>query len=420
LLAELGQASEPIDYHILLLSLPYRLGTTLATIPADVPYLEPPGGFIARWRQRLSGLGGKKIGLAWSGDEAYLSHRFRNMSLRQFLPLLDLPGISWVSLQKGGARGEIEAAGWSGKILDPMDEVVDFAGTAAIIANLDLVLAVDTSVAHLAGAMGVPVWLMNRFDTDWRWLTDRSDSPWYPTMRIFRQTSSGDWDSVMPRVAEALAAWVTEGGGNPARTLATPEVLAASPAAPALKLNLGCGNRKMKGFVNVDRVAACQPDRVVDLEQTPWLWADDSVDEIKLIHVLEHLGQRTEVFLSIIKEMYRVCRNRARIEIIVPHPRHDNFLGDPTHVRPVTGQMLSLFSQRLNREWSKLGAANTPLGLIIGVDFEIESNVYTLDSVWQARLSSGELNEVEIDQAARQYNNVISQSTIVWRVRKPA
>jgi hypothetical protein len=134
--------------------------------------------------------------------------------------------------------------------------------------------------------------------------------------------------------------------------------------------------------------------------------------------VLEHLGEQTGVFLSIVREMYRVCRDGARIEITVPHPRSDDFLGDPTHVRPITAQMLELFSQRLNREWAGLEAANTPLGLILGVDFEIESTAHALNPLWQDKLSSGALDNMEIALAARQYNNVIRQSTIVWRVRK--
>jgi hypothetical protein len=117
--------------------------------------------------------------------------------------------------------------------------------------------------------------------------------------------------------------------------------------------------------------------------------------------------------------MYRVCRDGARIEIHVPHPRSDAFLGDPTHVRPVTGNMLCLFSQKLNRECSAGGWANTPLGLILGVDFEIESNLYSLTPFWQDKLSSGQMSEAEIDQAIRQYNNVISESSIVLRARKP-
>ncbi len=413
----------PIDYHIALLTIPERMGTTLDTIPADVPYLSPPANLVSAWGARLAGLKGKKVGLVWASGETYRYHMFRTIQLKQLKPFFELDGVSWVSLQKGEAVSQIASEGLSEKILNLMDGVEDFADTAAIIANLDLVISVDTSVPHLAGAMGVPVWLLDRFDTDWRWLLNRTDSPWYPTMRIFRQTSFADWNSLVPLVAEALSAWVSDS----ATTDSMPVRLAPVPVAPkeetimsspALKLNLGCGNRKMAGFLNVDCVAVCQPDQVVDLEKTPWPWEDHAVDEIKLIHVLEHLGQSTDVFLSIIKEMYRICRDGSRIEIIVPHPRSDHYLGDPTHVRPVTIPMLSLFDQRLNREWAAIGAANTPLGIILKVDFEVESAVHTLETEWQERLSSGQMSEAEIASALRQYNNVVTQTTIVWRVRK--
>ena len=413
----------PIDYHIALLTIPERMGTTLDTIPANVPYLVPPANLVDMWGARLAGLKGKKVGLVWGSGDAYLYHMFRTIHLKQLKPLFEVDGVSWVSLQKGEAVSQIVSEGLSEKILNLMDGVEDFADTAAIIANLDLVISVDTSVAHLAGAMGVPVWLLDRFDTDWRWLLNRTDSPWYPTMRIFRQTSFADWNSVVPLVAKTLSAWTSDS----ATADSMPVRLAPMPVAPkektvmsspALKLNLGCGNRKMAGFLNVDCVAVCQPDRVVDLEKTPWPWGDDSVDEIKLIHVLEHLGQSTDVFLSIIKEMYRICRDGSRIEIIVPHPRSDHYLGDPTHVRPVTIPMLSLFDQRLNREWAAIGAANTPLGIILEVDFEVESAVHTLEPEWQKRQALDQISEMDLLQALRQYNNVVEQTAIVWRVHK--
>ena len=207
----------PFDVHLALLSLPWRMGTVLANIPADIPYLVPPPERVEKWAARLEPLPGKKVGLAWSGNEIYAMQKFRAVYLKQLEPLLGVGGISWVSLQKGKDSGQIAETGLTSRILDPMDEVEDFADTAAIIDHLDLVISVDTSVLHLAGALGKPAWLLNRFDTDWRWLLDREDSPWYPTVRIFRQTSFGDWDSVLPRVAEALASWVTENGGDPAQ-----------------------------------------------------------------------------------------------------------------------------------------------------------------------------------------------------------
>jgi hypothetical protein len=191
-------------HHCPLLSLPLALGTTLESIPADIPYIAAPPERMGKWSARLNSLPGKKVGVVWAGGEIYRGDKLRTVRLKQLEPLFGVGGISWVSLQKGSGVRQIAEEGWSGLILNPMDEVEDFADTAAIIAHLDLVISVDTSVQHLAGAMGVPVWLVNRAVSEWRWLLEREDSPWYPTMRIFRQASFGDWDSVMSNVAEAL------------------------------------------------------------------------------------------------------------------------------------------------------------------------------------------------------------------------
>src|ERR1700759_3070833 len=158
-----------------------------------------------------------------------------------------------------------------------------------------------------------------------------------------------------------------------------------------MKLNLGCGNKRMAGWHNVDMMAACKPDEVTDLEHLPWPWADNSVEEVLLSHVLEHLGQSPNIYLGIMKELYRVCRAGAKITIIVPHPRHDFFLHDPTHVRPVTPEGLNMLSQAANRRLIARGAANTPLGIYLGIDLAVESAEFDLDSRWLDRLRRGEI-----------------------------
>ncbi len=136
-----------------------------------------------------------------------------------------------------------------------------------------------------------------------------------------------------------------------------------------LKLNLGCGQNLLAGYVNVDKHGS--PDVKHDLEVFPWPWATSSVDEVVLNHVLEHLGATADVFIGIMKELYRVCRPEGIVRIAVPHPRHDHFIGDPTHVRVVTPAMLSLFSKANCRRWAEQGAANSPLALYHDVDFAI-------------------------------------------------
>lgn len=183
-----------------------------------------------------------------------------------------------------------------------------------------------------------------------------------------------------------------------------------------LRLNLGCGARRLAGYVNVDKFG--EPDLRHDLEAFPWPWDNDSVEEIVLIHVLEHLGQDPRVYLKIMQEMYRIGRAGARIMIVVPHFRHDFFYDDPTHVRAVTPLGLQLFSQRLNREWIAAGASNSPLGLYLGVNFELTRTNYRPSSHW-FRLHPGP--DVDLDLLLHEsalHNNLIEQIEMMLEVVK--
>ena len=185
-----------------------------------------------------------------------------------------------------------------------------------------------------------------------------------------------------------------------------------------LKLNLGCGDKRMPGWLNVDHVPDCNPDMVVDLEKFPWPWETGSVDEILLSHVLEHLGETRDVYLGIIKEMYRVCDHNAKISIYVPHPRHDHFFWDPTHVRPILVESLQMFDQALNRKWIENKWANTPLGVYLGVDFRIESHQYVLDPIYMKKLENNEISRDQVIEFMRTNNNVVQQINVIWRAHK--
>ena len=154
-----------------------------------------------------------------------------------------------------------------------------------------------------------------------------------------------------------------------------------------MKLNLGCGSIILKDFVNVDKFDFYKPNIVHDLEVFPYPFKDNSVDEIILSHVLEHIGQIPDVFNEIIKELYRICRNGSLINITVPHPRHDDFISDPTHVRLITLRSLSMYDQKLNKIWEEKNASNTPLGLIHNVNFQILSVNYAVDQRYQKLLN---------------------------------
>jgi len=204
-----GETIPPFDVHCPLMSVPAVFGTTLETIPRHVPYLQADADAIARWRTELAADSNRfKVGLAWAGNPTHVNDRNRSISLAALAPLAQAQGgngISFYSLQKGEAGKEAKVPLQGMQLIDRTEDLKDFADTAALIANLDLVICVDTAVAHLTGALGKPVWMLLPFTTDWRWLLKREDNPWYPTMRLFRQPARGDWGSVIKRVGEALS-----------------------------------------------------------------------------------------------------------------------------------------------------------------------------------------------------------------------
>jgi hypothetical protein len=194
----------PFDFHIAIDSLPLAFGTRLDSIPAAKSYLPPPApARIEAWESRLGRRTRLRVGFVWSGNPAFGNDRNRSMRLRMLFPLLDVD-VDFVSLQKNPRGEDAEALRERPEIADHTAYLSDFAETAALVACLDLVISVDTSVAHLAAALGRPVWLLVPFVPDWRWLLGRNDSPWYPTLRIFRQSETREYHSVIERVRAEL------------------------------------------------------------------------------------------------------------------------------------------------------------------------------------------------------------------------
>jgi predicted SAM-dependent methyltransferase len=185
-----------------------------------------------------------------------------------------------------------------------------------------------------------------------------------------------------------------------------------------MKLNLGCGYRKRAGFVNVDFAPECEPDLVCDLESLPWPWEGDSADEILFYHSLEHLGQDTRTFFGIMKELYRVCKDGAQIQIVVPHPRHDDFLNDPTHVRIITPRMMMLFDREYNDEARQGHYSDTPLAHYLGVDFHMESFETTLCEPYASQHKKKQLSDEDVELMLREWNNVASEFRIMLVARK--
>ncbi len=197
----------PFDCDIALMSLPYYFGTRYETIPAEVPYLRAPAAALTRWRGRFDAMKGLKAGLIWGGNPEHVNDGRRSLDIKHLAPLLKVPGVSFASLQFGPRAADLKKLGRDGKaVLDLSTELGDFADTAGAFSGLDLIISIDSSGAHLAGALGKPIWVLVSDVADWRWRLEREDNAWYPNARLFRQKTGEAWSSVVARMVEALRA----------------------------------------------------------------------------------------------------------------------------------------------------------------------------------------------------------------------
>jgi tetratricopeptide (TPR) repeat protein len=192
-----------VDYQCPFMTLPLAFATELATIPANVPYIQPSPERVAEWRDRLPQTGRPRIGLCWAGSSAHLNDHNRSIALSRFAEILSLPDLHFISVERD-ADAEAQAVLQRHGVVELGQDFESFSDTAAVLAELDVLISVDTAVAHLAGALGKAVVLLLPYPAEWRWLTDRADSPWYPTMRLFRQTVAGDWDTPLARLHKEL------------------------------------------------------------------------------------------------------------------------------------------------------------------------------------------------------------------------
>ena len=262
---------QEFDFYIPVMSLPRVFGTDLGSIPAEVPYLHPEPARVEKWRKRLAGDGEIQVGLSWAGRPTHPWDKYRSMALSSLAPLWAVEGVRFVSLQKGAAAGDAQALAAMPLLVDLGPELEDFADTAAVISQLDIVICVDTAIAHLAGALGKPVWVMLAQPSDWRWMQDREDTPWYPTMRLFRQQRPGDWPDVVARVKAALEQRMRESSADTAGSAQPPAKSAPLRPKPTLA-RLAPGHKPGFCAVAETRVGIVQyfPDEPIIGDSVDW------------------------------------------------------------------------------------------------------------------------------------------------------
>jgi Glycosyltransferase family 9 (heptosyltransferase) len=204
-----GDSLPEFEWQVPMLSLPRAFKTTRETVPVEIPYLRANPELIEKWRSKLGPAESSlRVGLVWAGTPTHANDRHRSIALSKLAPLAAVPNVRWYSLQFGPSTKQERPAGM--ELIDLTPDVRDFSDTAAILNELDLLVTVDTSPAHVAGAMGRPVWVMIPFNCDWRWMLEGESTPWYPTMRLFRQDRYGQWDGAIARLAEELHKFQSE------------------------------------------------------------------------------------------------------------------------------------------------------------------------------------------------------------------
>lgn len=311
------------DVQAALLSVPGLLGVSVATVPCAVPYLRADAALVERWRQMLGERDGFRVGIAWQGSRGYPEDRYRSMPLRHFRALAEVPGVRLYSLQKGDGAGQVSEVDFPVTDLGPqLDEGGAFTDTAAVMHNLDLVVTADTAAAHLAGAMGVPAWVALPLAPDWRWLVEREDTPWYPSVRLFRQTRLGDWDDVFARIA-------AEVGGLRSRPPAAPPITAETSAGELIdkitileikrqRLADEAKRRNVAAELAVltaARDAALRPSGELAAlaaelkEVNERLW--EAEDELRLCEEAQDFGER---FVALARSVYQQNDRRAALK----------------------------------------------------------------------------------------------------------
>jgi len=264
---QLGDALPTVDFEIPVMSLPRIFGTTIETIPAKVPYIPLNSDRVEHWRRTLSPYRGQlNVGIAWNGDPIGLRNPYKSIPIRMLAHLAGVSGVRFFSLQKGDAARDTALVAGSMDLVDLSPQISDFADTAAIMDSLDLIISICTSVAHLSGALGRPTWTLLSEPADWRWLENREDTPWYPTMRLFRQPRQGDWASVVEAVKLGLADLAerpSEVEHSPDRTMSPVQAIAlTSPEPPSDSLCRAVGARF--GMIQV------RPDRTRRVRSLMW------------------------------------------------------------------------------------------------------------------------------------------------------
>lgn len=392
------------DYWVPGFSSGWIAGHTFDDFPSH-PYITPIHDSVEIWKTMINS-DKIKVGIRWAGNPKFEHQQFRKFPENFITNISKYKELELYSLQRDNNIIELPEG-----INDLQHFLISWEDTAAAIYNLDLVITSCTSVAHLAAAMGKETWIVVPclpYHT-WTYGTPESNtSPYYKTVRLFRQRKQGTWNDAFQELYKALE-----------EKFNLEHIEMTNEDKELKRLNLGCGLNKFDDYLNVDCSELVKPDQVVDLNIRPWPWKDNEFQHVVAKDILEHLGEDGNDFIETIKEMYRISENGAVWEVEVPHWRCDVSLDDPTHKRQITYGTFQLFNKKTLFENIKQRHSDSLLAFDHDVDIEICDVQFDYTDPWKQKVASGEISQEQLYYALNHFNNVARSMILLIQVHKP-
>jgi predicted SAM-dependent methyltransferase len=400
-----NQASTVVhDYWVPGFSAGWVAGHTFDNFPSK-PYLTPIHDSVEVWKSMINS-DKIKVGIRWAGNPKFEHQQFRKFPENFITNLAKYPELQIYSLQKDHNLISLPAG-----VTDLQHFLISWEDTMAAISNLDIVITSCTSIAHIAAGMGKETWVLVPVLPYHTWTyqsPENRGSPYYDNVRLFRQTSKSKWNDTFQLLYKELE-----------EKFNLQHIEQPNEDRVTKRLNMGCGLKKIEGFVNADISPNVKPDQIVDFNKFPWPFADNEFDHIVAKDILEHLGDTSADFIKAIKEMYRVSHNGAIWEVQSPHWRCDTALDDPDHKRLITMGMFNLFNKRMLLEKLQKDQSDSALAFEHDIDIEICDMQFDYTEPWQEKLRKREISQDELNYALNHFNNVALSAKYLIQIHKP-
>lgn len=381
-------------------------GHTFEDFPGD-PYLTPRSDSVEVWKSMINAEEGQiKVGIRWAGNPKFEHQQFRRFPEAFITNLSKYKELKLFSLQKDHNLISLPEG-----VTDLQHFLISWEDTMAAIANLDIVITSCTSIAHIAAGMGKETWVLVPVLPYHTWTyksPENRGSPYYKCVKLFRQTEKGKWNDTFQLLYKELE-----------ERFNLEHVDMPNEDRVTKRVNLGCGLKKIEGFVNVDKSLTVKPDVVADLNQFPWPFKDNEFDHIVAKDILEHLGDTSNDFVKVMKEMYRISHNGAIWEIQSPHWNCDIAIDDPDHKRKITMGMFNLFNKRMLLEKLQTEGSDSAHAFEHDVDIEICDMQFDYTGPWAERIRKREISQDELTYALNHFNNVAMSVKYLIQVHKP-